>query len=191
MESDDAPPAAHEAPGLPASDLADGEERPSGPRLIDFEVVIGGGEDDEPTIRQEFRSVDDLIAFQGQLVARGVAALVREAMDRRAGEGRDATAHRAARKGRGATEPLSDDAYIDQRSGLLAKEVFLRLHREKRIPTTKVGKRILARWGDVKEALRPQPQAAKPRQASVEEPPVDDGLDGLRRMVGLQPKGGR
>jgi hypothetical protein len=88
------------------------------------------------------------------------------------------------------SEPLCDDAFVDQRSGLVPKEVFIRLHREKRIPTKKIGKRILARWGDVKEALRPQPEAARERPTQVESTPEHDDLDGLRKMLGLRPKGG-
>ena len=86
--------------------------------------------------------------------------------------------------------PMPDDAYVDQRSGLVPKEVFIRLHREKRIPTMKVGKRILARWGDVKEALRPRPGEVRVRALPAEPKAEDDGLDSLRKMVGLQPKGG-
>jgi len=156
-------------------------------RVIDFEVVIEGGDGDEdPHIKQEFRSVDDLIAYHEAVVGEGVRALVSKAMDGRAERSRKTRGSDVARS----DEPLPDDAYIDQRSGRVPKDIFLRLHREKRIPTTKYGKRIYARWGDVKKALDAGRGEVRERPAPVEPKPEDDGLDALRKMVGLQPKGG-
>jgi hypothetical protein len=87
-----------------------------------------------------------------------------------------------------AESPLPDDAIIDQRSGLVPKEVFLRLAREGAFRSSKVGKRILAQWGEVKAALvarrRPVPTAAAPGHAQGD-------LDDIRRSVGLVPKGHR
>jgi hypothetical protein len=53
-------------------------------RVVDFDVVIESGDGEEdPHIRQEFQSVDDLIAYHEAVVAEGVRALVNKAMDDR------------------------------------------------------------------------------------------------------------
>lgn len=51
------------------------------------------------------------------------------------------------------TDPLPADAYIDQWSGLLPKEVFLRLASQHHFPVYKKGHLVLAKWGDVQAAL--------------------------------------
>ena len=81
---------------------------------------------------------------------------------------------------------LPDDAFIDQTSERLpSRRLYLRLAREGAFPSKKVGKKVIARWGDVKAAVEAQ---GTPNQPSS---PTDDGLDGLRRLIGLQPKGRR
>jgi hypothetical protein len=81
------------------------------------------------------------------------------------------------------TEPVPPDAFIDQWSDLVPHDVFLRLAAERRFPTTREGHRILARWGDVRDAVKvPEPT-----------PPAEpyDPLNEIRAKVGLRPKGGR
>lgn len=83
-----------------------------------------------------------------------------------------------------------DDAIIDQRSGLVPKDLFLRLARQGAFPSRKVGKRVLAVWGEVRRALLPeQPvlveSSAKPREDQ------HDSLDSLRMRWGLAPAGRR
>ena len=90
---------------------------------------------------------------------------------------------------------LADDAFIDQRDERVPnRRIYLRLAREGAFPSRKVGKRIIARWGDVKAALtpdrpntKPSPQGARPKNQDA----PDDGLDDLRRSVGLDTKGGK
>ena len=85
------------------------------------------------------------------------------------------------------TSGLSDDAYVDQRSELLDRQTFLRMARRGAFPSKKVGKRVLARWGDIKAALQPKTERVMPNSHSAE---GKDDLDNIRKMVGLQPKHG-
>jgi len=80
---------------------------------------------------------------------------------------------------------LSDDAYIDQRSGLVDKAMYLRLARRKAFPSQKIGKRIVARWGDVKAVMTPPAPLPAVKQDNAS--PVDE-LDALRSAMGLLPK---
>jgi hypothetical protein len=120
----------------------------------------------------------------------------------------DAVAHRQDldRSAKGGTErqpkrrpseppaPLPDDAVVDQRSAPVPRDLYLRLHRAGAFPTNKIGKRITARWGDVKAAFAVRAeQEASPdesdRSDSREEPAEpDDGLDELRQDLGLVKK---
>lgn len=87
------------------------------------------------------------------------------------------------------TPPLLDEAIIDQRSGLVPKDLYLRLARGGAFPSSKIGKRILARWGDVRAAVLDGPGITK---VSLQAPAQDnggDGLDDLRRRLGLAEKG--
>lgn len=99
----------------------------------------------------------------------------------------DETRRKAQTKGR-EREAIHDDAFVDQRSGLVPKDVFLRLHRTGALATHKIGRRILARWGDVKAALAAESEL-RHAIAPVKLTQQDDGLDDLRVRVGLQPKG--
>jgi hypothetical protein len=87
--------------------------------------------------------------------------------------------------------PVSEDAVIDQRSGLFPKDLYLRLARGGEFPSRKIGKRIVARLGDVRAAFagRSGPPEPTPPLAASKEPPQDDGLDHLRAQVGLARKG--
>lgn len=83
---------------------------------------------------------------------------------------------------------LSDDSIIDQRTVSAPPELYLRLARAGAFPSNKIGKRICARWGDVKEAfLGPGVRSASVPTVTQGSPP--DGLDGLRRQLGLAEKG--
>jgi|HubBroStandDraft_1064217.scaffolds.fasta_scaffold95621_2 hypothetical protein len=84
-----------------------------------------------------------------------------------------------------------DEAYVDQRSGLLDRKLFIRLARQNAFPASRVGNRYLAKLADVQryvEAHRLHPQAAV--QAADGGPGIDE-LDDIRRAAGLRPKGTR
>lgn len=80
---------------------------------------------------------------------------------------------------------LADDAFIDQRSGLVDKRMYLRMARRGDFPSRKQGRSILARWGDVKAALQPPPSS--PTVGAVPAQPADE-LEQYRRAMGLAPK---
>jgi hypothetical protein len=81
---------------------------------------------------------------------------------------------------------LIDDSVVDQNSVPAPRALYLRLARERRFPSNKIGKKVLARWGDVRTAFLTGPG---PKNASsVQESPAD-GLDALRLQLGLAPKG--
>lgn len=85
--------------------------------------------------------------------------------------------------------PLPDDAFIHQRDVRVDKDVFLRLARAKAFPSSKKGKLVFAMWADVKAAFanygtQPKPSVAKTKPAAPQ-----DGLDDLRRDLGLVQKG--
>ncbi len=86
-------------------------------------------------------------------------------------------------------EPIPDDTIVDQRTVRAPRDLYLRLARARAFPSRKEGKRILARWGDVRVALLEGPGARKaiapPRSPEAE----GDGLDALRRQLGLAKKG--
>jgi hypothetical protein len=85
------------------------------------------------------------------------------------------------------SRPLSPDAFIDQRSGLVERRMYLRLAREKAFPSKKVGKRVIARWGDVQAALAPSTDSLPkvgPEEGDLE-------LDEIRVRLGLAVRGAR
>lgn len=86
----------------------------------------------------------------------------------------------------GAGGPPCDDAFVDQRSGLAPPDLYLRLYRGGAFPARRIGKRIVARWGDVRAAL--SGTAAIPAMPARE---AQNDLDGLRREVGLAVRGRR
>jgi hypothetical protein len=84
-----------------------------------------------------------------------------------------------------------DEAYVDQRSGLLDRKLFIRLARQNAFPASRVGNRYLAKLADVQryvEAHRLHPPPAAP---PADDGPAVDELDDIRRAVGLRPKGTR
>ncbi len=85
---------------------------------------------------------------------------------------------------------LPDDAFVDQRSVPAPRDLYLRLARNGAFPSRKVGKRIVARWGDVRRAFTVGPGLSKTaQQRSAASASEDDGLDGLRKRLGLESKG--
>jgi hypothetical protein len=82
---------------------------------------------------------------------------------------------------------LNDDAVVDQRSVLAPRDLYLRLARAKAFPSNKIGKRVLARWGDVRAALLGPSLRKVPSAAGTLEPHAD-GLDDLRDQLGLAKK---
>ena len=84
--------------------------------------------------------------------------------------------------------PPSDDAIVDQRTAPVPKDLYLRLAREGAFPSVKIGKRICARWGDVKKAFAAYDKKAKPTVAKTKPVEANDGLDDLRLRVGLERK---
>jgi len=82
-----------------------------------------------------------------------------------------------------------DDAFVDQDAGLFDREVYLRLARRSTFPNTKVGKKRVARWADVKAAFM-----GAGKQVAVVEPtddPESDLLNEIRQRAGLAVRGGR
>jgi hypothetical protein len=77
---------------------------------------------------------------------------------------------------------LPDDAFIDQKSGLVAHDLYLRLAHAGVFKSKKIGKLVVARWGNVRAALvQTEAGAAESNQAR-------DDLDELRRSLGFVPK---
>lgn len=85
--------------------------------------------------------------------------------------------------------PLPDDAIVDQRCAPVPKDLYLRLARAKAFPSRKVGKRICARWADVKAAFASHGGTPKPSVAKTKPAALEDGLDHLRLDLGLAKKG--
>lgn len=133
---------------------------------------------------------NDLEAYHGCIQKGGLAEEVgrclREQLPRVAQElTRLATNPRPPKAIQGLATPLSDDAFIDQRSGLVDKAIFLRLARELAFPSYKIGKRILARWGDVRQAIESRQRTIIGATGDQAEPT----LDVLRKQMGLLPRG--
>jgi len=83
------------------------------------------------------------------------------------------------------SERVQAEAFIDQRSPLVSKDVYLRLARERAFPSKKVGKLVVAQWAAVRAALVAQKTEPSPPANCGE-----DDLDHHRRSLGLQPKAG-
>jgi hypothetical protein len=84
---------------------------------------------------------------------------------------------------------LSDDSIVDQRSVPAPRDLYLRLARTAAFPSRKLGKRILARWGDVRAAFLCGPGLRKASGEENDDPRSDASLDRLRRQLGLVEKG--
>lgn len=89
----------------------------------------------------------------------------------------------------GTTGTLADDAVVDQRTVPAPADLFLRLARQGAFPSRKHGKRVVARWGDVKAAMLDAGPRDVGRSESAPASIQSDGLDGLRQRLGLASKG--
>lgn len=86
--------------------------------------------------------------------------------------------------------PLGDDAVVDQHTVPAPRDLYLRLARRGAFRSRKLGRRVLAQWGEVRRALLEGPDLRK--ASAADERAVDgpgDALDGLRRHLGLVTKG--
>src|SRR6185295_3084547 len=77
---------------------------------------------------------------------------------------------------------LPDDAFIDQNSGLVGHDLYLGLARAGAFKSKKVGKRIVAQWGNVRAALH------ETQADSTEATQDRDDLDDARRSLGFVSK---
>lgn len=99
--------------------------------------------------------------------------------------------------------PLADDALVHQDSFHIPdRDLYLRLARKGAFPSRKQGKKVVARWGDVNAVMgppSPTPTNAGPalrkvepaRRTAPKDAEPDDGLNDVRRKLGLAPKGGK
>ena len=78
-----------------------------------------------------------------------------------------------------ARERSADDAFIDQTSELVPRNLYLQLARAGAFPSKKHGKRIVAQWGDVRAAI----SGLDPNLSEAGD--GHDELDIHRRNVGL------
>jgi hypothetical protein len=70
---------------------------------------------------------------------------------------------------------------VDQNSGLVDRETFLRMARKGRFPAKKDGRLWLARWGDVVVALQPDENATAASKLGE--------MDQMRLRWGVTPRG--
>jgi len=91
----------------------------------------------------------------------------------------------------GDADALPGDEIVDQRTVPAPRDLFLRLARRGAFPSQKHGKRVVARWSDVQRALLDlSPGVCKTGQRRAgNDGPQSDEHDGLRRRLGLAPKG--
>ncbi len=89
--------------------------------------------------------------------------------------------------------PVPDDRFIDQRDGLVPKPLYLRLAREGAFPSSKIGKRVVARWGDVRAAIEARGRKRRHGDSKAVDGSDQVNLDALRRELSLDPnsKSGR
>ncbi len=95
----------------------------------------------------------------------------------------------APRSPDGPVAPLTDDTIVDQRIAPVPKDLYLRLARSGAFPSKRIGKRICARWADVRAAFAGMTKKPKPSVAKTKPTQSDDGLDDLRLDIGLAKKG--
>lgn len=167
-----------DAPGPPGNPTAIDAER--------FTVTIPR----DGSVHYEFANQDAVEQFFGTRVATTVGALrevVREIGGLHPTPTAEDPASPAPRPER-SSHPLPEDSIIDQRSGLVPKDLYLRLARQRVFLSRKIGKRIVARWGDVRAAFLNGPGVRSARSPSTSTEPEDDGLDHLRRQLGLAEK---
>ena len=84
--------------------------------------------------------------------------------------------------------PIPEDRFVDQRDGLLPKQLYLRLARERAFPSSKIGKRVVARWGDVRAAIEARGRKGRASVHLGNESGKNADLDALRRQLSLDLK---
>jgi hypothetical protein len=82
---------------------------------------------------------------------------------------------------------LHEDALIDQTCALVPRRLYLQLARDGAFPARKFGKRVYARWGDVRRVFAEHGE--KPGRPARPKEREGDQLDALRMKVGLKPRG--
>jgi hypothetical protein len=87
--------------------------------------------------------------------------------------------------------PVPDDRFIDQRDGLVPKPLYLRLAREGAFPSSKIGKRVVARWGDVRAAIEARRRKGRDRDGKAGDGSEQVDLNALRRELSLDPNSKR
>jgi hypothetical protein len=100
-----------------------------------------------------------------------------------------ATKHTHTAHDEAAAGELPDDAFVHQDNERLPdRDLYLRLARQGAFPSSKQGKKIVARWGDVKSVL----VGSSPTVAKASARPIgdEDDLDDARRLMGLKGKAG-
>lgn len=128
-----------------------------------------------------YESIED---FARHITAASPTALADEVVQRVV----KALDYKKARQATTPTAPPSDDAIVDQRTAPVPKSLYLRLAREKAFPSVKIGKRICARWGDVRAAFAAYNKKPDPPDDPGAPPQPQDGLDDLRGDLGLVKK---
>lgn len=83
-----------------------------------------------------------------------------------------------------------DEAYVDQKSGILDKKIYVRLAKLGRFPWFKVGQSYMAKRADVLAYLAAEAETARPKVTPPAEVEADIALDDLRRKIGLRPRRG-
>jgi len=86
------------------------------------------------------------------------------------------------------TGPVPEDRFVDQRDGLLPKQLYLRLAREEAFPSSKIGKRVVARWGDVRAAIEARGRKVRSPVHTSDESGNNADLDALRSQLSLSSK---
>jgi hypothetical protein len=169
-------------------------------REIEFAVTITQPIGDKPPgVIVEFESVDDQIAYERALIERGVGALVRTALAGAPGHAlfdasivandiARALAPRLRAAVRSATIP-HNDTFVDQDAGFFDREIYLRLARSGAFPVKKVGKKRVARWGDVNAGFIQA--GASITLSEPSDDPETDLLNEIRQRAGLAVRGGR
>lgn len=86
--------------------------------------------------------------------------------------------------------PISDDTLVDQRCPRFPRDIFVRMARSGAFPAAKIGKRWVAKYGDVKRAFEATGSSAPTRYSTrnstrTPSPLTPDGLDNLRQLLGF------
>jgi len=94
--------------------------------------------------------------------------------------------------------PIADDALVDQRCPRFPRDIFIRMARSGKFPAQKIGKRWVARYGDVKRVFETTGTSPRPRptdsnttaKSDAEQKDKPDSLEPFRQKYGLKPRVG-